>query len=142
VLLLFVFRISGRFLQFAMILRSDVDTHIILAGCRRGRTGRRRCWTARPSRTAWSGSNLRLLRFWWRRRRERTLINQLFDLLQIQRLFLQQRLRDQVHFILVLLQDLATLLVALVDHALHLLIDLVGDLIGVILLMSQVAAEE
>ncbi|MNJ51242.1 hypothetical protein D3C77_465400 [compost metagenome] len=70
------------------------------------------------------------------------MLDQLLDLLQLQCLFLEQGLRNKVHFFGMLGQKLFTALIHFGNEAMHLLIDFISDLITVILFMADIAAQE
>ncbi|CDN45514.1 hypothetical protein BN871_HV_00060 [Paenibacillus sp. P22] len=69
-------------------------------------------------------------------------LDQVADLLQVERLETKQRLSDQMHFLALLGKQLLRAVVALVDEVLHLLVDLVSNLVGVVLLMADIPSKE
>ena len=74
--------------------------------------------------------------------RRRSGLEDLGDLRLVERLLVEQREDQRVEDVAVLLEDVEGLLVGRGDEALDLLVDLRGDVLGVVALVADVAAEE
>ena len=104
----------------------------------RGSRARTRGGTRRWYRSARSRPRLRRIR----RRLPRCAVEQGDELLGVDRLALEQDLRQRLEVVAALVEDVLGGLVGLLDDAADLVVDLAGDLVGVVGLGGELAAEE